>query len=470
MASNDKGNIALLGVLGHGKTSLINKLCGSAYAASAGQESCTRHVQLAYTKTHGMRIIDTPGIESRVEPAVHLAAQKVAMEELPLSAVVVVVKTERTMGRSVENVLDFLGDENLDLLRVVGTHTDVVRTQPGYDEEGYRRALVDDLGLNPAHIFFTGKGDQPSLVEDFLHNTLLHSPKQLVIAPERLLSVAALANAVRKFDKPIRAAEQKVLAAEDFVMEVVKDVKNEVTDEVVIALQAQTEDEIKEAKEHIFRLASDQSVDTQNLVYGKAGLLLSVKLKNFMERTNRALSWDVADPRDPKNNYKRCPHCGAVWIKVEGCDDETTCGNVPGGSVAKGRAAMSAQFVDRGDRFVVNCIYEGVEYTRTQAANLLSALRGRSSKGAGKQKDSTKTQKGIIESGCGRVIAWRSMPPITEEQKLQIFNEWNAVEIIKSSEEEDGYARTWRASVQDAEARHRAEIQAQLRAAPLAGS
>merc|ERR550525_1315057 len=199
-ASNDRPNIALLGVLGHGKTTMMNNLCGSIYAASAGQSSCTRHVQLAYTKRHGMRIIDTPGIESKVEPAVHLGAQKVAMEELPLSAVAVIFKTERTMYRSVENVMDFLGEENIDLIRVIGTHTDVVRNQEGYDEEGYRKALVDDLDLNPAHIFFTGKGDKPTLVEDFLHRTLLPSPKQLVIPPERLLCVAALAKAVRKFN------------------------------------------------------------------------------------------------------------------------------------------------------------------------------------------------------------------------------------------------------------------------------
>merc|ERR1711972_903470 len=183
-------NIALLGVLGHGKTSLINGLCGSVYPVSAGQQSCTRHPQLAYTKTHRMRIIDSPGIESKVEPAVHLGAQKVAMEELPLSAVVVVVKTERTMYRSVENVMDFLGDENIDLIRVIGTHTDVLRNEGGYNEAEYRQALVDDLGLPAGHIFFSGKGDPPRLVEDFLHRTLLPSPKQLAIPPERLLSVA----------------------------------------------------------------------------------------------------------------------------------------------------------------------------------------------------------------------------------------------------------------------------------------
>jgi hypothetical protein len=27
--------------------------------------------------------------------------------------------------------------------------------------------------------------------------------------------------------------------------------------------------------------------------------------------------------------FKRCPLCNEVWVKVEGCDGETTCGNRP---------------------------------------------------------------------------------------------------------------------------------------------
>jgi len=30
---------------------------------------------------------------------------------------------------------------------------------------------------------------------------------------------------------------------------------------------------------------------------------------------------------DPRNMIKNCPHCGEIWIKVEGCDGTTSCGN-----------------------------------------------------------------------------------------------------------------------------------------------
>jgi hypothetical protein len=29
------------------------------------------------------------------------------------------------------------------------------------------------------------------------------------------------------------------------------------------------------------------------------------------------------------NFLRECPHCGEVWLKVEGCDGEVCCGHFP---------------------------------------------------------------------------------------------------------------------------------------------
>ena len=34
-------------------------------------------------------------------------------------------------------------------------------------------------------------------------------------------------------------------------------------------------------------------------------------------------------PDHPFNLVKKCPNCGLIWLKVDGCDGDTTCGNVP---------------------------------------------------------------------------------------------------------------------------------------------
>ena len=35
------------------------------------------------------------------------------------------------------------------------------------------------------------------------------------------------------------------------------------------------------------------------------------------------------DESDPRNLIKACPFCGLIWVKVVGCDGDTTCGSPP---------------------------------------------------------------------------------------------------------------------------------------------
>ena len=38
------------------------------------------------------------------------------------------------------------------------------------------------------------------------------------------------------------------------------------------------------------------------------------------------MSYSLFDKKNPKNMFKACPHCNLIWVKVAGCDGETTCG------------------------------------------------------------------------------------------------------------------------------------------------
>lgn len=47
------------------------------------------------------------------------------------------------------------------------------------------------------------------------------------------------------------------------------------------------------------------------------------------------MSYDPDDPKDLQNLIKACPHCGEVWVKVEGCDYGTECGRRVSDSMKK---------------------------------------------------------------------------------------------------------------------------------------
>jgi cytochrome c2 len=44
------------------------------------------------------------------------------------------------------------------------------------------------------------------------------------------------------------------------------------------------------------------------------------------------MSYSLFDKKDPKNMFKACPHCKLIWVKVAGCDGQTTCGRRLDGS------------------------------------------------------------------------------------------------------------------------------------------
>eukprot|EP00957_Ditylum_brightwellii_P131800 10051174-Ditylum_brightwellii.AAC.1 len=145
MASSSR-NIALVGKLGHGKTHLLNKLCGKHFPSHMGAKSCTRTLQFGCTKQHKMCVIDTPGFCASDDVAAHIAAQKAALEGVPLSGIYVVVKYARAdeIASMVNKVMDFVGDDDL---RIIITHADTVCDQEGYCVNDMKKSISDLLDI-----------------------------------------------------------------------------------------------------------------------------------------------------------------------------------------------------------------------------------------------------------------------------------------------------------------------------------
>jgi hypothetical protein len=59
---------------------------------------------------------------------------------------------------------------------------------------------------------------------------------------------------------------------------------------------------VRNSKAEIFREADDLhlSDEQKNLLYGKTGLALAVRLKAFITASNTMLTWDVTSPHDER--------------------------------------------------------------------------------------------------------------------------------------------------------------------------
>lgn len=414
--------VALLGPLGHGKSALLNKLCGTRHASGAGAGSCTTSLEYGQNKDHNLFVIGTPGFGSKDDVAAHIAAQKLALEGVALCGVYAVVKCSRAndIENQVENLMDFLGSDDV---RIVITHADIWQDESGFSELELRSTVAKNLDIPVKHIILVGKSTPGNVIASFIAGTL-HDPKTFEITDIQTAAISSLSG-IRKFNVPINTALAKIKVALEICSSIVRtEGKNYETDLVIIATQNTTRSMVAEAKDSIFRTAFEQlhSTQDQNLVYGKAGTHLSLALQNFLVATNKVLSWDVSDATDSRNIYKKCPHCDAVYAKVSGCPDLQACGeaaNVPPPEVAKQTKHIDAKFEGGSNgepwsvRFVFNGVYEKVD-------SLIVSIRNFSSPFQQQEQHDTEALDQAEANGtrelniyCGKKTNWNEMIPIS---------------------------------------------------------
>lgn len=403
--------VAMIGKIGHGKTHLLNKITGQRFPSHMGSRSVTREVQYGYGKTSGVLAVDTPGFYASDNIASHIAAQKVALEEIPLSGIFVVAKYDRAdaIAESVNKIMWFTGTDDV---RLILSHGDTVENQEGYDPDGTKRRLKDLLGIE--HVLISGKNTPGRVVEAFITQTL-HEPTKFKITDAQMAMVASLCVASRKMNRVIDEVYAKIESASLACRELVQRGKSLKSDEFIVKSQTVTEDMVRSSKVSIFRQAEEYDSDEQkNLIYGRAGLALSLRLKNFMDATNKCLTWDVTDTSDQRNDYRQCPYCCAIFNKTEGCNGQTTCGAVPE-SKTYAKTICGAEFRNDARGWSMWYAWKGNWYRSTAMANNFSTYELQ----ALPKRDNAAQKKevllgGVIESGCGATISWDQMRPIDE--------------------------------------------------------
>lgn len=421
-------NVVFLGKVGHGKTSMMNKICDSRFPAGMGARSLTDHIQHAMMNPE-TSVIDTPGFYSSTDVAGHVAAQKVAMEELPLSGIYLVVKYGRAddIAELANQIMDAIGCDDV---RLIITHEDVAAVEDAFDPLELRRTLSETLGIDEHKIGSFGKTTPASTARAFIQQTL-HQPRLFKMSRQQQAMVAALGVGSRKLNKPVNAIFAKIVAAEVACREATDQGKTYESDFIITSTQQATAEMVNAAKFDIFSNMEEFSEEQQNLLYGKVGVPLSLRLQAFTETTNKLLSYDVTDMSNPNNIYKKCPHCGAVWVKTEGCDGGTICGNIPTASCAR-KVPLEPEFVEEQGRWILMFRHNSIR--RTAAATwswFLNANPFEHTRTVNKGAGTSHRQRtdAIIESGCGNSITWSTMIPVPPEE----LAEMKRVELLRES-------------------------------------
>jgi hypothetical protein len=128
--------------------------------------------------------------------------------------------------------------------------------------------------------------------------------------------------------------------------------------------------------------------------------LVSSAHNEVRNEAKRLLLINPDDTSNWRNAMRRCQHCGEVWVRVEGCDGETTCGLVP----------------TTGDPYG-NESYFKYMWTKVGEAWRPEKLGRRKKARAIPEKSSSAKQV-----GCGRPIVWKDQAIVPVSEVDAIFS------------------------------------------------
>ncbi|XP_068696164.1 uncharacterized protein [Montipora foliosa] len=142
--------------------------------------------------------------------------------------------------------------------------------------------------------------------------------------------------------------------------------------------------------------AQKRMTDTNNFTFEGDGAANEVGHVANMANQLRMILYDIRteclgfQSEHGVSELRKCPHCGLIWTKVEGCDGDTTCGNRPN-NVNDFRDPAYAQLGTFSFRWL-----DGGKLTIEKA----------SGKTVKSERSSSK------EFGCGKSINWKEMSTV----------------------------------------------------------
>ena len=388
--------VILMGNVGAGKSTLVEKVTGETGISSAASTSATKSCDIIQSADDSLILCDTPGtnpICNRFQSNLEIAhALNFMLVDLILITVKADVRIESVAKVLSEYMECFLPEDfPPDLIGFCITHMDKVT----WGEDELIQCLKLDLGIEKA-IFSSPEKESETLAQEIKDACLKNQPVEIYVDSEMFLQLFKINNNEVKI---LRETRKEVVKFEklkqDFYGEQKRYSKNDQKD-MIFEFQAWMCDEIIETQKRFSRNnnfsfsggpeTANEAVHIANLTNQLRQILRDVRIE--------AMQYHV----DVETDFRKCPHCGQIWQKIEGCQGDTFCGQRPSEHLKYDHVdgAKMATF-----SFSWNEIFQKL-FTRRIPRKGRNARRNMSNRSdtAGKH------------IGCGKTINWSKMAPV----------------------------------------------------------
>ena len=315
--------VVLLGDVGTGKSTLLEKLTEERGKSSQANESFTRTSEVFWAPDGRLIVADTPGSNALKDTLDHNVEIAGALNFRPVSRIFIVVKAETRIDSVVDNVRKYADrflELPMDVVGVLVTHMDAV----DWTEKDFTPRIEDDLGIDSV-VFSSMTTNRETLQKNILktcteqHNLTVNDAnffKLFKIHNHHRKILKSTSDEVKKFSDKKRAFDEArgAFRGKDLV-------------DLVFEFQAYMTDEIVEAQKRMSKTnnftfegdgAANEAGHVANMVNQLRMVLYDIRTECLGYQSEHGVS-----------ELRKCPHCGTIWTKVEGCEGATTCGNRP---------------------------------------------------------------------------------------------------------------------------------------------
>ena len=420
----------MIGKVGAGKTTIFNKVCDANREAEITDDSCTRKVvsKKVFYDDLCMILYDGPGCNSKEDTYTHSYVLLHGLTCEPLSGIFVTLeynpRIRNNMGGDFYEVSKILKKEAYDHIIVLVTKMDQFEPDSKFPtrqsmENHICRAFESDYGMN--QVVFSDRNTSALKLFQEMRKAVAHRPKvQLTYTDEEFMEHFELKawKGREQFDlhRLKKQIEKLCSEFEEGLKHLVAAQQNLSAEEKQNYIYALIQQNRMELEEKVYQPFLQRNGDDQIAFDDFAASIELQKLihhahEDFRNEAKKHLMVNPDNPSDWRNAIRRCQHCDEIWVKVEGCDDSTTCGARP--------SSLDAS---------------APEYYRF----LWNRVDGRLRPGKFLLKPETETPKKAQDFqhmkgiGCGKSIVWKDQAIVPRSKLDGLFSTQQLENILSS--------------------------------------